>query len=202
MASAAGTTSYIGTGKYCYIGFADGLGLQDHAGPYIPNKATGSTLRIVNVPTATVPSSVANTGNVTIITHMKPHYHPPATWKADWYDATIIGSAPNFFRSFYIDKTSGGLVAQKQVGGAPYTTSGASTAGIVRGGVMKIASGLRGGALRICVNGGAVATGADTSIPSSQTSIIGVGDISALVTRVEIYARAMSESEYVARSTP
>lgn len=197
-AQSAGVTSYVGTSQYCYIGFSDLFVGHDSPGPYIPNKATGTTTRALNAPSGKLPGVFAANGNMTMVVKFKPFYNTAATWKQDWYDGVFIGSAAAFVKSHHGTKTAAVWLANKYTGSA---NTAAVTATQFRLQQVGICTGVRGGALNISVDGGAVSANANTTIQNNIAAWY-IDDIHGLVQRIEFWPRAMGDAEMRARSTP
>lgn len=198
-AQSAGVTSYVGTSQYCYAGFAGVFSATDSLGPYIPNKATGTTTRQLNTISGTL-SGFASNGNITVVTRFKPFYNPQATWKNDWYEGPIIGSQTDGFRSVIGEKTLNRMYSIKYVSGVSFLAAPTVT-GLVRLQQLAVCSGLRGGESRTSVNGAAPTVNTDTTVPANA-STWGIGDLNGLLQRVDFYRRSMSDAEYQLRSTP
>lgn len=191
-------TAYVGTGQYCYAGFAQHEAGRTECSPYIPNKAAGSTTRQANDIQATLPSALAANPNLTMIVTHRPFYDPANAVKTTSYILAQLGSVSTEKLWLYATSNAATATASKVVAGVGNLAATSAASGI--GTRTKWGMRLKQAKASVAVDGTVSAENANTSAPAHNNVLL-IGGGNSRLERIEIYTRAMSDSEFSARTT-
>lgn len=189
------TAAYIGTQQYAYFGFAQEED-RESSTPYISNKATGTTSRLANAITTTLPDVSARDLAV-IITH-RPFYSPSATVKSIAYTLAKIGSVSGDDLKLEAAAGNANILSVKSIASATYSSGSTGLTGVNER--TKWGFRLTGNKIRLCVNG-TLATEHSNTTAATNDGVLTLATSNSVIERIETYTRTMGDAELQARTT-